>query len=147
MDRPALAGSTSRGRAADAREARYELRGDSTRRRDPSPVVLRGRTVQIQVNADKKIESPERLQEHVRDVVEKALKKVRDHVTRVEVHLTKESAQGAEDIKCVMEARLERTQPTAVTHHAPSVHLAADGAAEKLERALSHIIGKRRDGH
>ena len=46
----------------------------------------------------------------------------------------------------VMEARLERSQPTAVTHHAPSVHLAADGAADKLQRSLNHILGKRRDG-
>ncbi|HHH26845.1 MAG TPA: HPF/RaiA family ribosome-associated protein [Polyangiaceae bacterium] len=101
--------------------------------------------MQIQVNSDNKIEAPERIAEHVREVVEKALKKVSDHVTRVEVHFTKENAHGADDIKCVMEARLERTQPTAVTHHAPSVHLATDGAAEKLQRALSHIIGKRRD--
>jgi len=103
--------------------------------------------VQIQVNSDNKVEAPERIVEHVRSVVEKALAKVKEHVTRVEVHFTKENAHGADDIKCVMEARLERSQPTAVTHHAPSVHLATDGAAEKLQRALGHIIGKRRDGH
>ncbi|MEZ4439161.1 MAG: HPF/RaiA family ribosome-associated protein [Polyangiaceae bacterium] len=102
--------------------------------------------MQIQVHADNKIVASEKLSEHVRIVVEKALAKVHEHVTRVEVHFTQESTHGAEDVKCVMEARLERSQPTAVTHHAPSVHLAADGAADKLQRSLNHILGKRRDG-
>jgi ribosome-associated translation inhibitor RaiA len=101
--------------------------------------------VQIQVSSDNKIDASEKLADHARTIVEKALGSVGDRVTRVEVHLTKENAGGPDDVKCVLEARLERSQPTAVSHHAPNVHLALDGAADKLQRALSHIIGKRRD--
>lgn len=103
--------------------------------------------MQIQVNTDKNIDGGEGLSAHVTAVVEKALKKVGDRVTRVEVHLSDENAtkNGPEDIRCTMEARVNRHQPTAVTHHAPSVNLAVDGAAEKLERALHHLVGRLRD--
>jgi ribosome-associated translation inhibitor RaiA len=102
--------------------------------------------MQVQVHTDHNIQGEESLNEHIRGVVEKSLAKVGDRVTRVEVHLSQENKKrGPEDVKCVMEGRLERHQPTAVTHHAPSVHLAVDGAAEKLERALKHLIGKLRD--
>jgi ribosome-associated translation inhibitor RaiA len=103
--------------------------------------------MQIQVNTDHNIEGREGLAEHVRTVVEKSLKKVGDRVTRVEVHLTDENSGkgGAADKRCVMEARVERHQPTAVTHHAPTINLAIDGAADKLERALTHLISRLRD--
>ena len=101
--------------------------------------------MQIHLHADNKIDASDKLQEHTRGIVEQALKKVGGRVTRVEVHLSQGSASGPVDIKCVMEARLERRQPAAVTHHAPTIHLAIDGAAEKLQRALAAIIGKLRD--
>lgn len=104
--------------------------------------------MQIQVNTDNNIDGGDGLAEHVTAVVEKALKKVGDRVTRVEVHISDENAKksGPDDKRCTMEARLERHQPTAVTHHAPTVNLAVDGAADKLERALSNVLGKIRDG-
>lgn len=46
--------------------------------------------MQIQVNTDNKIDAPEKLADHVRAVIEKTLKNVGDHVTRVEVHLTQD---------------------------------------------------------
>ncbi len=103
--------------------------------------------MQIQVNTDNNIEGRDKLAEHVRTVVEKALKKVSSRVTRVEVHLTDENAKGTgpDDMRCVMEARVERHQPVAVTHHAETLNLAIDGAADKLERALSHLMGRMRD--
>lgn len=102
--------------------------------------------MQVQVHTDHNIEGEEDLVKHVRGVVEKSLAKVGDRVTRVEVHLSQDNkTRGPESFKCAMEGRLERHKPTTVTHHAPSIHLAVDGAAEKLERALSHVIGKLRD--
>ena len=101
--------------------------------------------MQIQVNTDNKVDAPERIAENVRVVIEKALKKVGGRVTRVEVHLTQESASGPDDVKCVMEARMERHQPTAVSHHAPTVHLAVEACADKLGRALSSVIDRLRD--
>jgi ribosome-associated translation inhibitor RaiA len=102
--------------------------------------------MQIQVNTDPNVDGHEKLADHVRGVVEKALAKVGGRVTRVEVHITQENkGNGPEANKCVMEARVERHQPTTATHRAPSVKLAVDGAADKLERALHHLFDKLRE--
>jgi len=45
----------------------------------------------------------------------------------------------------VMEARLEGRQPVAVTHHAPTVDQAVDGAAAKLARLIESTLGRLRD--
>lgn len=45
----------------------------------------------------------------------------------------------------MMEARLEGRQPTAVTHQAPTVAEAVDGAADKLERSIRSNLGRLRD--
>ena len=104
--------------------------------------------MQIQFKTDHNIAAHERLAEHVRGVVEHALDRFRDRITRVEVHVSDESAEkvGHEDKRCVMEARLEGRQPTAVRHHAPTLEQAVHGAADKLERSLEHLL-ERLHGH
>jgi hypothetical protein len=64
----------------------------------------------------------------------------------VEVHLSDENSHkgGADDKRCLMEARLEGRPPTAVSHRAPSVQLAIDGAAAKLARVIESTIERRR---
>lgn len=106
-------------------------------------------TMQIHVHTDTNIESHEGLADHVKHVVEKALNHVSSHVTRVEVHLSDENGDktSGEDKRCTMEARFEGRPPTAVTHHAGSVHQAIDGAADKLQRTLESALGKLRDSH
>ena len=103
--------------------------------------------MQIQINTDHNIEGHEALAAHVRAVVENALDRFSDQVTRVEVHLTDEVGQksGQDDKRCVMEARLQGRQPQAVTQHAGSMHQAVDGAAVKLTRMLESTIGRVRD--
>lgn len=103
--------------------------------------------MQIQINTDHNIEGHEALAAHVSSVVEGALGRFSDQVTRVEVHLTDEVGHksGQDDKRCVMEARLRGRQPIAVTHHAGSVHQAVDGAAVKLTRLLESEIGRLRD--
>jgi len=100
--------------------------------------------MQIQINTDHNIDGHERLAEHVRGVVEDSLSRFSTHITRVEVHLSDQNAArgGPDDKRCMMEARLEHHSPTAVTHQAASVHEAVDGAAEKLKRAVEHLVGK-----
>ena len=44
--------------------------------------------MQIQVNTDSNIEGREKLTAHVRSVVESALNRFSDRITRVEVHLS-----------------------------------------------------------
>lgn len=107
--------------------------------------------MQVQINTDHNIEGHAALVTHVNGVVERALSRLSEHITRVEVHLTDEIGQlsghksGRKDKRCVMEARLESHQPIAVTHQAASVHQAVDGAADKLTRMIESALGRLRD--
>ncbi len=101
--------------------------------------------MQIQVNTDHNIEGHEALAAHVSSLVEGVLGHISEHVTRVEVHLSDENSDkkgGKDAIRCVMEARLENHQPTAITHHAATVEQAVDGAVDKLIRLLEHTLGR-----
>jgi hypothetical protein len=103
--------------------------------------------MQIQINTDRHIEGQERLTTWASGVVEQALSRVNDRITRVVVHLSDENADrsGQHDQQCVMEARLEGRQPIAVTHQAATMDEAVNGAAEKLSGAIESIIGRQRD--
>ncbi len=103
--------------------------------------------MQIQINTDHNIEGREALADHVRDVVTSTLAHVRSHITRVEVHLGDDNGHSTHtgDKRCMMEARLESRPPMAVTCHAPSVHQALDGAAQKLLRVVESNIGRLHD--
>jgi ribosome-associated translation inhibitor RaiA len=104
--------------------------------------------MQIQINTDRNIEGHEALAAQVRGVVERALSRISDHITRVEVHLSDENSDkkgGNDDMRCVMEARLEGRQPIAVTHQAATLDQAVDGAADKLTRLIESTLGRLRD--
>ena len=103
--------------------------------------------MQIQINTDRNIEGHETLGARVRGVVESALSRLSDRITRVEVHLSDESSHrsGQNDKRCMMEARLEGRQPIAVTHQAATVDQAVDGAADKLTRLIESTLGRLRD--
>lgn len=100
--------------------------------------------MQIQINTDRNIEGHETLAAQVRGVVENALSRLSDRITRVEVHLSDESGRksGQNDKRCMMEARLEGRQPMAVTHTAASLDQAVDGAADKLARMIESTLGR-----
>ncbi|MBE2248166.1 MAG: ribosomal subunit interface protein [Myxococcus sp.] len=101
----------------------------------------------IQFHTDANITSTPKLQEEVNDVVASTLAHVSDRISRVEVHLTDENGKkaGVDDIRCMMEVRVEGRPPTAVTHHASSVHEAIGGAAERLLHSLEHALGRVND--
>ena len=103
--------------------------------------------MQVQVNTDHHIGGHEALVAHVRDIVERALSRFRDHITRVEVHLSDENGDksGQRDKRCMMEARLEGRQPVAVTHQAATLDAALDGAAGQLTRLIEKTRGRLRD--
>ena len=104
--------------------------------------------MQIQINTDRHIEGHEALAAQVSSVVESALSRISDYITRVEIHLSDENSAkkgGNDDIRCVMEARLEGRPPSAVTHQAATVDQAVDGAAEKLIRMIESTLGQLRD--
>ena len=102
--------------------------------------------MQIQINTDRSIEGHEALAAHVSGVVEDALSQLGEHVTRVEVHLADEDGahhqNGQNDMRCIMEARLEGHPPLAVTAHAESLHRSVVSAADKLARVIESTLGR-----
>lgn len=103
--------------------------------------------MQVLVRTDHNLSSGD-LQKYVESAVTAAVDRFAHQVTRVEAHLgdsNSRSKSGADDIRCMLEARVSGIKPVAVTHQAESVHLAVDGAADKLLKALESTLGKLDD--
>jgi ribosome-associated translation inhibitor RaiA len=100
--------------------------------------------MQILVNSDHTITGDEGVTRRVESILEAAIDRFADRLTRVEVHLNDENGpkHGDHDKRCMMEARIGGIKPIAVTHKAPSLVEAIEGCADKLERALEHQLGK-----
>lgn len=103
--------------------------------------------MQIQINTDKNIEGREDLGVHVKRVVERALTRVNDRLTRIEVHLSDQNGDksGQNDKRCTMEARIAGHRPIAVAHTAPTLNYAIDGAADKLKRSIESNLEKQQN--
>ena len=104
--------------------------------------------MKIQVNTGNHVEGGEELTRQVEGVVEGALGRFSDRITRVEVHLTDQNGNqksGDNDKKCVMEARLAGMQPIAVSAEGSSLEQALGGAADKLEKTLKRTLEKLDD--
>lgn len=104
--------------------------------------------MQIQTNTDHTIEGTEALTTHVESVVNLAVGRFSEHITRVVVHLNKnnDSKSPTGDFRCLLEARVEGHAPVAASDHAGNLHQAIHGASEKLKRALSSTLGRLQDG-
>lgn len=103
--------------------------------------------MQVQVNTGNNVTGSEGLTREVEAVVEDALGRFRDQITRVEVHLNDVNGKkpGDDDNRCMMEARLEGLQPISVTDRAATLDQAISGAAKKLQRSLDSALGKLSD--
>lgn len=103
--------------------------------------------MKIQINTDANIDGNEALAAQVTATVEDALERFREHVTRVEVHLSDENGDksGPKDHRCMLEARLEGRQPVAVTDQAATLEQAVNGAAHKLSHLLASTLGRLHD--
>ncbi|MES2757274.1 MAG: HPF/RaiA family ribosome-associated protein [Pseudomonadota bacterium] len=103
--------------------------------------------MQININTDKTIERHKGLDDHVESVVNAAIGRFGEHITRVEVHLSDDNSQKSADggNRCLLEARVTGYQPIAVSDHAVTLHVAISGAADKLKRALDSALGRLHD--
>jgi len=104
--------------------------------------------MQVLVSTDRNIEGREALAARITKIVERALVRVKDRITRVDVHLSDENSDkkgGGLEMRCVIEARLEGRPPVAVTDHAATLDQAASGAADKLARSIDHLFGRLRN--
>jgi ribosome-associated translation inhibitor RaiA len=103
--------------------------------------------MQININTDRTIENRSGLDEHVQAVVDAAIHRFSEHITRVEVHLSENNSQKSADgeNRCLMEARVTGYQPIAVSDHNATLHQAISGAADKLKRAIDSALGRLHD--
>ena len=102
--------------------------------------------MQILVHPDSTVHGGPELTAEIEAVVDDALRRFRDQITRVEIHLSDENRRkgGANDKRCALEVRPKGLQPIAVTHQAATLVLAAAGASEKVKKALESTIGRLR---
>lgn len=103
--------------------------------------------MQVLVNSDHHIVGSVDLTARVQGVVEGRLERFGERITRVEVHLHDLNSQklGERDKRCLMEARIGGMEPIAVSHEAPTLTEAIHSAADKLERAIGHALGRLQD--
>ena len=101
----------------------------------------------IQINTDNNITGSEELRVPLIALISEELSRFSLHITRLEVHLSDENGKkdGPNDIRCMMEARLEGRQPVAVTNLANTHDQAVEGAIEKLKTSLNTILGRLRN--
>lgn len=98
----------------------------------------------IQINADKNLSVHEAFGNKLDDLFTDELSRFRDHITRLEVHLSDENGNkdGVKDKKCLLEARLEGRPPMAVTALANTYELAVYSAIDKLKASINSVLGR-----
>jgi ribosome-associated translation inhibitor RaiA len=100
--------------------------------------------MQILVNSDNHIKGGDSATEQVESIIQAAVERFESRITRVEVHLsdTNGPKHGEREKRTVIEARVGGLRPVAVSHEAPTLIEALEGAADKLQRALEHALGR-----
>ncbi|KFF59289.1 hypothetical protein JF66_12430 [Cryobacterium sp. MLB-32] len=103
--------------------------------------------MQIIVNTATDVAASGQVPADLDTVVETALSRFSARLTRVEVHLSDESAgrSTGNDIKCLLEVRPEGGPPVIVTENANSAESALSGALHKMQSLLSSTFGKLDD--
>lgn len=100
--------------------------------------------MQIVVNTDAHIQGTEALSIDTEARIINHISRFESRITRIEVHLKDENSdkKGGPAMRCLLEARMANHQPIVASHHAESIELAIDGAAQKLEHALTSVVGR-----
>ncbi len=103
--------------------------------------------MEITVHTDNNIRGTEEMTGRVEAEVASALSRFSDRLTRVDVHLSDQSAGRVteSDIRCLVEARPRRRTAVTVTDDAGSVDAAVTGALQRLDHLLTTDEGRRHD--
>ncbi len=98
----------------------------------------------IQLNTHNHITATSNLQQRAEQILQQELKHLAKEITRIEVHLNDENSNkaGVNDKRCLMEARVAGFQAITTEHHADTLTLAMQGAAEQLARAVKSSFDK-----
>ncbi len=101
--------------------------------------------MQIQLHATPGLDLSRDLGSWVQQRLAASLDRFAARTTRVAVHLTDHNGpkHGADDKRCLLEARIAGIPPIAVSHQASTVQHAVDGAIGRLERAISHQLARQ----
>jgi len=101
----------------------------------------------FQLRTDNHIDNSEGLAEFVRATVEAALtERHNGRLRRLEVYLQDVNAhKGGVDKRCSVEAHLSGHQPVVAHADAAEIEEAVRSAAERLDRALEHVLGRLAD--
>lgn len=106
--------------------------------------------MQILLHADKSSDGSQAMTTHLEDVVNGALGRFGERVTRVEVHLSDADSPartGTGSIHCALEARITGLDSVHVSEQADDAHRAIEGGVRKLKRAVGAAIGKHDPRH
>lgn len=100
--------------------------------------------MQIQINTDKNVEGNVRLVKFYTTELKNELSRFDDKITRIEVHFGDENSDkfGLKDKRCLIEVRLAKKQPLAVTGFAESIEKSFYGALEKVKKVLDTSLEK-----
>ncbi|CAN5137489.1 HPF/RaiA family ribosome-associated protein [soil metagenome] len=101
--------------------------------------------MQILLHSDSNTDGGHLMADHLQNVVQDAMARFSDHVTRVEAHLSDANSQAKssdDDIHCTLEARLVGRDTIVVKDHAGNAHQAIEGALRKLKRAVETELAK-----
>ncbi len=103
--------------------------------------------MEIHVNTDTNVDVNEKRTEQIDAQVTDGLARFEDRLTRVDVHLSNESAgrSTGEDFRCLIEACPAGIAPIVVTHHAETLTEALSGAMKRIEAQLTSTF-ERREG-
>ena len=103
--------------------------------------------MQIQINTDNHIENSERLTNFFSNEVTNQLERFDNLITRVEVHFGDENSEkfGLNDKRCLIEVRVAKKEPIAVTDHADTIEKAFSNAISKVKRVLTATHEKMRE--
>ena len=103
--------------------------------------------MKIQINSNHTISENETMDNSFETLIEDSLKYYSDHITRIEVHFSDENGnkEGLGDKRCMIEARLEGNQPTAVTAKENTIEEALNSALEKMQALLKTELGRMKN--
>ena len=106
--------------------------------------------MQVLLNTDTNVDGRHEMAEHLEKVVNDAMGRFGEHITRIEAHLSDANSlakAGPDEIHCTLEARLVHRDPLVVKDHAATAHQAINGAVAKLKRAVTTAITKHDARH
>lgn len=102
--------------------------------------------MQILLHASPDTDGSAGMSHHLRTVVQHALGRFGERVTRVEAHLSDadgRSRAAPDALHCTLQAHVVGSEPVVVKHEAGNAHQAIDGALRKLKRAVGMVLARQ----